>query len=67
MTAWAKYSTPGPAYEQAVRLPGFRSAAALRLGELLARSSDLDGAEKYLTQASSLASGVCGRAKSWSR
>ena len=45
------------AYEQALRLPGFRSAAALRLGELLARTSDLDGAEKYLTEASSLTSG----------
>jgi len=45
------------AYEQALRLPGFRSAAALRLGELLARTSDLDGAEKYLTQSSGLASG----------
>ena len=45
------------AYEQALRLPEFRSAAALRLGELLARSSDLNGAEKYLTQASSLTAG----------
>ena len=36
-------------YEQALRLPDFRSAAALRLGELLARADDLAGAERYLS------------------
>jgi tetratricopeptide (TPR) repeat protein len=39
-------------YEQAARLPTFRSAAALRLGELLARSGDLRGAERHLSDAS---------------
>ena len=42
------------AYEQALRLPAFHSAAALRLGELLARSGDLTRAEKYLAEALSL-------------
>lgn len=39
------------AYEQALRLPAFHSAAALRLGELLARTGDLGGAERYLAEA----------------
>jgi tetratricopeptide (TPR) repeat protein len=39
------------AYEQALRLPTFHSAASLRLGELLARTGDLGSAEKYLTEA----------------
>lgn len=39
------------AYEQALRLPAFHDAAALRLGELLARDGDLSGAEKYLADA----------------
>jgi tetratricopeptide (TPR) repeat protein len=39
------------AYELALRLPAFRSAASLRLGELLAREGDLIDAEKYLTEA----------------
>lgn len=39
------------AYEQALRLPAFHSAAALRLGELLARTGDLQGSERYLTEA----------------
>jgi tetratricopeptide (TPR) repeat protein len=39
------------AYEQALRLPNFHSAAALRLGELLSRSGDIAGAERYLTEA----------------
>ena len=38
-------------YEQAARLPAFHSAAALRLGELLARSGDLSGAERHLSEA----------------
>ena len=38
-------------YEQAERLPAFHSAAALRLGELLARSGDLVGAEHHLSEA----------------
>ena len=38
-------------YEQAARLPAFHSAAALRLGELLARSGDLNGAERHLSEA----------------
>jgi tetratricopeptide (TPR) repeat protein len=39
------------AYEQAERLPGFFSAAALRLGELLARRGDMAGAERHLSAA----------------
>src|SRR5882762_4056286 len=39
------------AYEQAERLPAFHSAAALRLGELLARTGDLRGAERHLAEA----------------
>jgi tetratricopeptide (TPR) repeat protein len=39
------------AYEQAERLPGFFPAAALRLGELLARAGDLAGAERHLAEA----------------
>ncbi len=39
------------AYEQAERLPSFYSAAALRLGELLARKGDLRGAERHLSRA----------------
>jgi tetratricopeptide (TPR) repeat protein len=42
-------------YEQAGRLPAFRSAAALRLGEMLARSGDLAGAERHLSEALSAA------------
>jgi tetratricopeptide (TPR) repeat protein len=38
-------------YEQAERLPTFRLAAALRLGELLARRGDLHGAERHLVEA----------------
>src|SRR6266576_368276 len=38
-------------YEQAARLPSFHSAAALRLGELLARLGDLNGAERHLSEA----------------
>lgn len=39
-------------YETASRLPAFRSAAALRLGELSAREADLAKAESYLRLAS---------------
>jgi tetratricopeptide (TPR) repeat protein len=39
------------AYEQAERLPFFYPAAALRLGELLARQGDLRGAERHLAGA----------------
>ena len=39
------------AYEQAERLPLFYSAAALHLGELLAREGDLRGAERHLSGA----------------
>ena len=39
------------AYEQAERLPVFFPAAALRLGELLAREGDLAGAERHLSEA----------------
>ena len=39
------------AYEQAERLPVSFSAAALRLGELLARQGDLVGAERHLSGA----------------
>jgi tetratricopeptide (TPR) repeat protein len=39
------------AYENAARLPAFRAAAGLRLGELLARSGDLRGAEHNLSEA----------------
>ncbi len=42
------------AYEQALRLPAFHAAAALRLGELLARTGDLGSAEKYLDEAFTL-------------
>ncbi|HSS97233.1 MAG TPA: DUF5107 domain-containing protein, partial [Terriglobales bacterium] len=42
------------AYEQALRLPDFHAAAALRLGELLARTGDFYGAEKYLDEAFNL-------------
>ena len=38
-------------YEQAERLPLFYSAAAVRLGELLARQGDLQGAERHLSGA----------------
>ena len=43
------------AYEQAERLPAFHSAAALRLGELLARSGDLHAAESHLSEAHRIA------------
>ncbi len=43
------------AYEQAERLPTFYAAAALRLGELLARQGDWRGAARHL-KAASLAS-----------
>jgi tetratricopeptide (TPR) repeat protein len=39
------------AYEQAERLPVAYSAAALRIGELLAREGDLSGAESHLAGA----------------
>ncbi len=39
------------AYEEAERLPAFRSAAALRLGELLARSGDLRSALTHVREA----------------
>ena len=39
------------AYEQAERLPAFYSAAALRLGEMLARQGDLRAAERHLSGA----------------
>ncbi len=39
------------AYEQAERLPLFYSAAAVKLGELLAREGDLHGAERHLSGA----------------
>jgi len=39
------------AYEQAERLPLFYSAAALHLGELLAREGDLRGAERHISGA----------------
>src|SRR5438477_3749885 len=39
------------AYEQAERLPNFHSAAALKLGELLARKGDLSAAEQHLNEA----------------
>ncbi len=38
-------------YEEAQRFAPFRSAAALRLGELLAREGDLSGAERHLSDA----------------
>jgi tetratricopeptide (TPR) repeat protein len=38
------------AYEAAYRLPAFRAAAGLRLGELSARESNLAGAEFYLQE-----------------
>lgn len=39
------------AFEEAERLPSFYSAAALALGELLAREGDWRGAERHLTEA----------------
>ena len=39
------------AYEDAQRLGPFRAAAAVRLGELLAREGDLSGAERHLNNA----------------
>src|SRR5438270_1391876 len=39
------------AFEQAERLPSFYSASALALGELLARTGDLHGAEHHLSEA----------------
>lgn len=39
------------AYEQAERLPSFYSAAAMRLGELLARTGNLGGAERHFAEA----------------
>ncbi|HZS95801.1 MAG TPA: DUF5107 domain-containing protein [Terriglobales bacterium] len=44
-------------YEQAERLPSFYPAAALRLGELLARTGDLAGAERHLADAAHAAPG----------
>ena len=38
------------AYEEALRLPEFRAAAAVRLAELLARGGDLQRAEHYLQE-----------------
>ena len=38
------------AYEEALRLPQFRAAAAVRLGELLAREGDLPSAARYLAE-----------------
>jgi tetratricopeptide (TPR) repeat protein len=38
------------AYEAAYRLPQFRAASALRLGEMTAREGDLRGGRRYLTQ-----------------
>jgi tetratricopeptide (TPR) repeat protein len=38
-------------YEDARRLGSFRAAAALRLGEMLARDGDLDEAERHLSEA----------------
>jgi tetratricopeptide (TPR) repeat protein len=37
-------------FESAYRLPQFRAAAGLRLGELSAREGDLRGAERYLAE-----------------
>ena len=54
MTAWAKSTCARTAYEQALRLPDFHSAAALRLGELLARGGELHGAERYLSEAQAI-------------
>ncbi len=39
------------AYEDAQRFASFRAAAALRLGEMLARDGDLDEAERHLSEA----------------
>jgi tetratricopeptide (TPR) repeat protein len=39
------------AYEDAQRFASFHSAAALRLGEMLARDGDLDDAERHLSEA----------------
>jgi tetratricopeptide (TPR) repeat protein len=38
------------AYEAAYRLPQFRAASALRLGEMIAREGDLRSADRYLTE-----------------
>lgn len=38
-------------YEDAQRFASFRAAAALRLGEMLARDGDLDEAERHLSEA----------------
>src|SRR6266446_7358638 len=38
------------AYEEALRLPQFRAAAAVHLGELLAREGDLPSAARYLAE-----------------
>jgi tetratricopeptide (TPR) repeat protein len=38
-------------YEDAQRFASYRSAAALRLGEMLARGGDLDQAERHLSEA----------------
>ena len=38
-------------FEDAQRFASYRSAAALRLGEMLARGGDLDQAERHLTEA----------------
>jgi tetratricopeptide (TPR) repeat protein len=39
------------AYEDAQRFASFRAAAALRLGEMMARDGDLDEAERHLSEA----------------
>jgi tetratricopeptide (TPR) repeat protein len=39
------------AYEDAQRFTSFRAAAALRLGEMLARDGDMDEAERHLSEA----------------
>jgi tetratricopeptide (TPR) repeat protein len=38
-------------YEEAQRFAAFRAAAALRLGEMLARDGNLDGAERHISEA----------------
>ena len=47
----AKRGRRGRAYEDAQRFASFRAAAALRLGEMLARDGDLDEAERHLSEA----------------
>ncbi|HUE20818.1 MAG TPA: DUF5107 domain-containing protein [Bryobacteraceae bacterium] len=47
------YAKARPAYETAARMPSWRAAASLKLGELMAREGDREGALRFLHAAAS--------------